>query len=457
MAEETRQGAYTERSPFYFQGSMDEQTLRRYTARAVTYQTLCDCETDIEEGLRLVTHVGAKFIGRAAHFSWKGNWTREQIEAYYALAARLAARAHEADPELIIQAGVFEIIYRGTVEAQPVPPEVFAAFGLPAENRCFDWERMLFPENFAFGDATWKNWGGRDFWAREAAWPFIGSVETQMYFYYSITRWIDAGFEAIHLGQAEKMMGCRPEYLPCWDRVTALAREYAKTHARRGIVLFDCHTVLGGTNMKMGDRLLLDIVGAAMVPWDDRMADGVRTCRIGDYTENACTWVGRSPGGRHPLGFTCETLPTMLELDNYGRPGPVGEWNDNYSPWGYDDITWFALQPEHYRNAFLLYCDRVLTDVRRDRCGQAYFLQPQLRRCLCCSGDEPRMLYRPGDGFDPAYFEAFCRQDHVTAMPQNDGSYQLIVGKEYRANTPSDACPTGFGQEETIRQIFSRK
>ena len=112
MAEETRQGAYTERSPFYFQGSMDEQTLRRYTARAVTYQTLCDCETDIEEGLRLVTHVGAKFIGRAAHFSWKGNWTREQIEAYYALAARLAARAHEADPELIIQAGVFEIIYR---------------------------------------------------------------------------------------------------------------------------------------------------------------------------------------------------------------------------------------------------------------------------------------------------------------------------------------------------------
>lgn len=115
MAEDTRQGAYTERSPFYFQGSMDEQTLRRYTARAVTYQTLCDCETDIEEGLRLVTHVGAKFIGRAAHFSWKGNWTREQIEAYYALAARLAARAHEADPELIIQAGVFEIIYRGTV------------------------------------------------------------------------------------------------------------------------------------------------------------------------------------------------------------------------------------------------------------------------------------------------------------------------------------------------------
>ena len=68
------------RSPFAFSGGMDEQTLRRYTARAVTYQTLCDCETDIDEGLRLITHIGAKFIGRAAHFSWKGNWTREQIE-----------------------------------------------------------------------------------------------------------------------------------------------------------------------------------------------------------------------------------------------------------------------------------------------------------------------------------------------------------------------------------------
>lgn len=445
------------RSPFAFSGGMDEQTLRRYTARAVTYQTLCDCETDIDEGLRLITHIGAKFIGRAAHFSWKGNWTREQIEEYYALTARLAARAHAADPELILQAGVFEIIYRGTVEAQPIPAEVFAAFDLPAEQRCFDWERMLFPEDFTYGDNTWKGWGGRNYWAHEAAWPFIGSVETQMYIYYSITRWIDAGFEAVHLGQAEKMMGCRPEYLTGWDRVTALARKYAKSHARRGVVLFDCHTVLDGTNMKLGDRVIVDIIGAGMVPWDDRLTDGVRTCRIGDYTENGCTWIGRSPGGRHPLGFACETVPTIIEFDNYGRPGPAGEWNDNYSPWGYDDITWFALQPESYRNAFLLYCDRVLSGIRRDRLGQTYFLQPQLRRCLCCSGDEPQFIYRPGDGFDADYFAAFCREDRVIAEKQADGGYRLTAGKEYRANAPSDACPTGSNQEETIRRIFAEK
>ncbi|MBQ8752950.1 MAG: hypothetical protein IJZ13_07595 [Clostridia bacterium] len=444
-------------SPFYFNGSMDEVTLRRYAARAVTYQTLCDCEVDIDEGIRLVTNVGAKYIGRAAHFSWKGHQSLEWVEQQYATYARLAARVHEADPEIILQGGMFEIIYRDTVNNQPIPAHVFEAFGLPVEERNFRWEDMLFPEDFEFGDKTWKGWGSPDYWNKGAAWPFIGKLETQMYFYYSVTRFIDAGFEAIHLGQAEKMTGCRYEYLDGWDKVTTLARAYAKTHARRGLILFDCHTVIGGPNMKIGDRLILDIVGAGMVPTDYKKEDGVLKCRIADYTEHWCTWIGRSVGGIHPLGFTCETCPTIIEFDNYGRPGPVGEWNDNYSPWGYDDITWFALQPEWYRNEFLLFCDEVLRTTRTDNRGQAYFLQPQLRRCLCCNGDEPRFTYQPGPDFDQAYFDALCRQDGVIAEKQEDGSYLLIVGKEYRANTPSDACPMGSGQEETIRRIFAAK
>jgi len=441
-------------SPYYFNGSMDEVTLRRYMSRAVTYLPLCDHEATLKEGIRLILNVGAKFIGRAAMYSWSGHHDFDWVQNYFATVTRNAARVHEADPELILQAGVFEIIYRGTVDATPIPADVFEAFGLPVEERNFDWEKMIFPCDFDFGDTAWGNWSSRDFWNREAAWPFIGSVETQMYFYYNITRYIDAGFEAVHLGQAEKMMGCNPIYLEGWDRVTTLARAYAKEHARRGIVLFDCHTIIGGSNMKLGDRLILDIVGAGMVPVDDKKEDGILKCRIGSPEMHWCTWIGRSVGGKHPLGFECEVQPTIVEFDNYGRPGPVGEWNDNYSPWGYDDITWFATQPEHYRNEFLLYCDEVLRNTCCDSKGQVYFLQPQLRRCLCCDGDEPHFEYKPGEDFNREYFEEFCRYDGVKAELREDGSYLLTAGKEYRANMPSDACPTGSGQEETIRRIF---
>ena len=40
-----------------------------------------------------------------------------------------------------------------------------------------------------------------------------------------------------------------------------LARSYAKTHARRGVVLFDCHESLG-EELKIGDRLIMDIFAA---------------------------------------------------------------------------------------------------------------------------------------------------------------------------------------------------
>ena len=168
-----------------------------------------------------------------------GNLSEQQVEEHYREAAKNADLVHQADPEIILQAGVFEIIYRGTVESQKIPEWVFADFDLPVEDRHFDWEKMCFPEDFAFQDAYMDGWGSRDYWNKEASWPFIGSIETQMYFYYCICRYIDAGFEAVHLGQAEKDTGGQWEFYSGWDRVTTLARSYAKKHARRGIVLFD--------------------------------------------------------------------------------------------------------------------------------------------------------------------------------------------------------------------------
>ena len=447
---------FDKNSPFYFKDTMTEDVLRRYVSRAITHQMLCIDDPLFEEDMRMILNVGAKFIGRAAHFSWRGHMSDRDVEEHYEQAKTNAIKVHEADPEIILQAGVFEIIYRKTVENQKIPAWVFEAFQLPVEDRNFNWQAMCFPNDFVFGDDTWDGWGSPDFWAPEAAWPFIGSVETQMYYYYTVCRYIDAGFEAIHLGQAEKSTGCDWQYYESWDKVTTLARQYAKTHARRGIILFDAHTIFGSNSMRIGDKLIIDVVAAGMVPIDTVKEDGVLKCKICDYTENGCTWIGRSEGGKHPLGFNIDNCLTIIEFDNYGRPGPVGEYNETYTPWGYDDITWFAKQPEWYRNEFLLYCDNVLKTTRLDKnVNQVYFLQPQLKRILCCEGDAPECIYTPGVDFDENFFKSYTEFEGIDVEKMSDGSYKLASNCEYRANMQSDACPNGFNQEDIVKKIFS--
>lgn len=446
---------FDKNSQFYFNGSMSEAVLRRYVSRAVTHQPLSVYDPLFDEAIRMIKNIGAKFIGRAAHFSWTPHMSFEQVEAYYEEARLSAERAHEADPELILQAGIFEIIYRKTVESQPIPAFVFEAFGLAPEERNFNWEEMCFPVGFEFAKTCWGDWSSRDFWRKEAAWPFIGSLETQMYYYYSICRYIDAGYEAIHLGQAERICGCRYEFYTDWDRVTTLGREYAKTHARRGIVLFDCHTVFESGGMKIGERLIVDIIGAGMIPTDDVFEDGVCKCKLYDVEEWEQTWLGRSEGGEHPLGFHIDNCLTIMEFDNYGRPGPVGVRNELYTPWGYDDITWFTLQPEWYRNEYLIYCNEKLKTTRLDKNGnQVYFLQPQLRRNITCDGDEPICVYVPESKVDLEMLERYAEYDRLVVAKLSDGSCRIKTTLQYRANTQSDTCPNGFNQEETIKKIF---
>ena len=246
-------------SDFTYNDSMSFDTLRAYLSRAVTHEGLCnEDEALFYEDTRMLLGCGVKFAGRAAMFSWSGFSCMGQIDSHYAQAARRAEIIHSYDDEMILQAGVFEIIYKSAVECMPIPEWVFGAFGFEPEVRNFDWEAMLFSDGTGLDN--------RSFWNTDAAWPFIGSTETQMYFYYCIARYIDAGFEAVHLGQAVKMAGENQTYYACWDKVTALAREYAKTHARRGIVLFDCHTPITMGGMKVGGRLVCDFIGAGHVP-----------------------------------------------------------------------------------------------------------------------------------------------------------------------------------------------
>ena len=448
-------------SGFQFEGSMSKEVLRSFASRAITHQGLCIDGTSpdpiFEEDLRMVCNMGAKLIGRAAFYSWSGNMTAEQIDTHYRIAKERAAAVHAVDPEIILQAGVFEIAYEQTVNNTVIPAPVFEQFGLPAEKRTFRYLDMVFPAGTR--DVLYGMDSGIGCWGNPSSGvPDITQLETKMYFYHCITRYIDAGYEAFHMGQADKMMLYRGNaYAHHWDAVLAPARAYAKTQARRGIALFDNHTAVDSAGIMVGDRLLFDIQGAGMVPDETVQEDGALKCRLKHYDECRISWIGRSGGGIHPLGFEIEVNFTIIELDNYGRssriaPG-VATPQDFYN-WGYDDVTWFALQPEWYRNQFLQECDAFLCNTAKilDSEGkQQYFLQPVCRRVVTYY---PTMLYKPSPNCDRDAVLRYLKEEKTEVADNGDGSYTLTVKGDYRSNTQSDSCPNGFNQEGTIRKIF---
>ena len=137
-------------------GKMSQETLRAYCSRAVTLAGFCVENTEpdpiFEEDLRMLKRIGAKFIGRSAYYSWGGNMSNAQVEQHYRIAKERAEQVHKVDPEIILQAGVFEIIYKGTVNNTPIPSHVFEAFGLPVEKRNFRYDDMVYTSGkFAVG------------------------------------------------------------------------------------------------------------------------------------------------------------------------------------------------------------------------------------------------------------------------------------------------------------------
>ncbi len=145
----------------------------------------------------------------------------------------------------------------------------------------------------------------------------------------------------------------------------------------------------------------------------------LRIMEVNDHPYAAVLKVGfsdgiydRSRGGLTFSGWTCEHLPYLVEIDNWGasrRPGQFGA--GGIWIWGYDEITWFAHLSERERNDWLRYAWEWVR--KTDPNG---YLQMPGSRTLRSPLDRKRWYY---------------------------------------ANTPSPSVPEGFGQEETIRAIWA--
>ncbi|AQQ71745.1 hypothetical protein SMSP2_02123 [Limihaloglobus sulfuriphilus] len=390
------------RTNYDFRGSISKDVLLNYLSRAITMNGLSYSACP-EDDYRMIENIGAKFVGRVSYI-WN---SKTDYPAHYgkavseedifAKAEETARRLHEIDSDIIAQACIFEIVEKQHVNSVDIPERVFQEYGLEAVKRKFNYDDMLYA-------------GGKrqDFWGPSQSVPDMSRLETRMWFFYRATRYIDLGYEAIHFGQCHLMDAADDGHKNWWDTITRI-RKYAAENARRGLVLCDSHT--HGIVDKDGN-LMYDFHSYPSRPID--IAGKPYHARLEFGTHNSI--YGKSKGGIAPSGWKCDSLPYIVEFDNTHTSGREGR-PDLGSPWvwGYEEITWFTFRNTDFRNNWLEYAFNWIKE--NDPVGN-----------LEMPGKVPTAFYHPG-------------------------------GRRlwYMANTPGEGCPGGYGQEQKIKDLWTKE
>src|SRR5205085_5449353 len=91
---------------YRFDSTISREVLENYLSRSITMEGLLTGRGDVDDNIRMLKHTGAKFIGRSLCL-WgnESNFLRN-IER----ARQDAVKLHQADPDMILQACVFEIV-----------------------------------------------------------------------------------------------------------------------------------------------------------------------------------------------------------------------------------------------------------------------------------------------------------------------------------------------------------
>jgi|GEM_PF-1202729 len=311
-------------------------------------------------------------------------------------------------------------------------------------------------------------------------------VETQMWQFYTATKFIDAGFEAI-LFPVYGVDLNDPGHAITWQTMQYI-REYAQSvvtnpysgatgpASARNLVLlgsltglnnlyYDPQTVPATPILPNWQRQLLSDFNMNKIPYS-RPADVVGCSGEGCYDgtttypanypiviedtilnrpelcQNAANPTANYPtvinamyiddiwyaGGLHPQGWICRQLPCLYALDNAASDTGSGccylpeQWY-YYADYGFEMTTWFALQSIECRNAILLYTHYKL------KCKSPfnYWFMPGRDIIDFPLNPSPTYYYR------------------ANAIPPS------LYSPEYLDLTGT------FGQQETIKQIFNNE
>ena len=346
---------------YHIDCGISREVLENYLSKAITYLYFSDGPSNGGEpinpgAINGLISMGAKYIQRAGCV-----WLQDAKELNETAKSKMKAHidaVHQIAPEIVFEACLFETCSIKINDVE-IPPYVFEAFGQPVEHgRKFNYKNIIFSE---------KEY---DRWGDDSGVPDITKLETQMYFYYQGTFYIDAGFEALHWGQVV-LMGRKDKGNAAWTKVINMVRAYALAHARRGFVFNNAHAIRKA-DVTGSDGLLLYDFNASPLRLTEVEGSETMECTIDkkDPEPIGGSVYGRGPGGKTHSGWECDSLPYLVELDNYGgiydengkgvenigvfNADPGNKWAVIWV-WGYDEISWFANQREEYRRNWLNY------------------------------------------------------------------------------------------------------
>jgi hypothetical protein len=238
---------------YHFDGEISRDVLESYLSRSITMTEIYRSPGNLNDDIRMLKNIGAKFAGRTIYL-W-GSEARINDPKFLQQGRDMARRIHQNDPDVVLQAAVFEIV-TDAVNQVPVPGWVFKEFGQPAEARNFDYSKMLFP------DGTMVN-----HWRQGSSVPDIRQMETRMWFFFLAGSYMDIGIEAIHFGQLD-LVGRKDAGYVNWVDLFRHVRGYSAKKARRiisaALVLREKHrrlrarrSLFGATTRSLGLRTSL--------------------------------------------------------------------------------------------------------------------------------------------------------------------------------------------------------
>ena len=175
------------------------------------------------------------------------------------------------------------------------------------------------------------------------------------------------GFESIHFGQAE-IVGLYDKQTgySSWNLILSKIRKFAKNY-NRGNVLCTTHLNEGmyfdpnpSNPLPNKDRILLfDFHQQPINMVENKSLPCTQTLQPSKLINNHNSLISKTISGINPQGWRVINNPFVLEFDNSDIECLTGcnydISKDEWRLWGYDDISWFAKQPENYRNDILIY------------------------------------------------------------------------------------------------------
>jgi hypothetical protein len=349
---------------YSFYGQISREVLENYLDRSITMQTLSDIqgvgnlsETERQRDISMLVNIGAKFVGRIGGW-WENGYGQQNLDAIFQKVSQNVSDLKSYDPTIICQGAIFEYV-SPTVNSFNIPSYVFNAFSQPIISRTFNYSSMIYP-----GPASQYTIYARQMTETERQTiPDITSLETQMWIYCMATRFIDAGCEAIHFGQAE-IMNLRDVGNQNWWSLLSKIRAYS-INKNRGTVLCDAHSPSGGIYYDSNPNSPLPIYDRQLVfdfpssPLGLAQYNNNCTLTLQPSTidpNHSGVFYTKSKGGKNPQGWDSKSNPFLVELDNGGIGDIVGcNGSPSWFTYGWDDISWFSQQPEDYRNDFLKY------------------------------------------------------------------------------------------------------